>query len=75
MEVHFTPEQETQLAKIASTAGTDPEALVKKAALRLLENDAHFIEAVLNGEAALQRGEFLTHQQMGDRLRRFLQQP
>jgi predicted transcriptional regulator len=45
----------------------------RKAALRLLENDAHFVEAVLNGEAALQRGEFLTHEQMGDRLRRLLQ--
>jgi hypothetical protein len=36
MEVHFTPEQEAQLAQIASSAGTDPEHLVKDAALRLL---------------------------------------
>jgi predicted urease superfamily metal-dependent hydrolase len=36
MEVHFTPEQEAQLARIASKAGTDPEHLVKDAALRLL---------------------------------------
>ncbi|HEX3684473.1 MAG TPA: hypothetical protein VHU83_18195 [Bryobacteraceae bacterium] len=73
MEVHFTPEQETQLAKVASTAGTNPEALVKRAALRLLEDDARFIEAVLHGEAALERGDYLTHEHMADRLRRFLQ--
>jgi predicted transcriptional regulator len=73
VEVHFTPEQETQLAKIASSAGTDPEALVKRAALRLLEDDARFIEAVLHGEAALERGDCLTHEHMGDRLKRFLQ--
>ena len=39
MEVHFTPEQEAQLAQIAATAGTDPEQLVKEAALRLLQQD------------------------------------
>ena len=40
MEVHFTPEQEAQLAQIAIKAGTDPERLVKDAALRLLQEDA-----------------------------------
>ncbi len=42
MEVHFTPEQEAQLAQIATSAGTDAERLVKDAALRLLEGDASF---------------------------------
>ena len=37
MEVQFTPEQEAQLAQIATQAGTDAERLVKDAALRLLE--------------------------------------
>jgi len=37
MEVHFTPEQEKRLTQIAANAGTDPERLVKDAALRLLE--------------------------------------
>jgi hypothetical protein len=73
MEVHFTPEQETQLAKVASTAGTAPEALVKRAALCLLEDDARFIEAALHGEAAVERGDYLMHEQMADRLRLFLQ--
>jgi hypothetical protein len=36
MEVHFTPEQEAQLAHLATSAGTDTEHLVKNAALRLL---------------------------------------
>jgi len=39
MEVHFTPEQEAQLAQIASEAGTDPEHLVQDAALRLLKDE------------------------------------
>ena len=37
MEVHFTPEQEKRLTQIATSTGTDPERLVKDAALRLLE--------------------------------------
>ena len=39
MEVHFTPEQEARLAQIATNAGIDAERLVKKAVLRLLEDD------------------------------------
>jgi hypothetical protein len=41
MEVHFTPEQEAQLVRIATKAGTNPEHLVKDAALRLLEDENH----------------------------------
>ena len=39
MEVHFTPEQEARLSQIATNAGTDAEQLVKKAVLRLLEDE------------------------------------
>ena len=42
MEVHFTPEQEARLSQIATNAGTDPERLVKDAALRLLEEEPTF---------------------------------
>ena len=39
MEVHFTPEQEAQLAQAALNAGTDAERLVKDAALHLLQGN------------------------------------
>jgi hypothetical protein len=42
MEVHFTPEQEAQLAQIATKAGTDPQHLVKDVVLRLLEDEVKF---------------------------------
>lgn len=38
MEVHFTPEQEAQLAQLATKAGTDAERLVKDLVLSLLED-------------------------------------
>jgi hypothetical protein len=42
MEVHFTPAQETQLAQIATKAGTDAEQLVKDTILRLIKDEIFF---------------------------------
>jgi hypothetical protein len=42
MEVHFTPEQEAQIAQFAANAGTGAEGLVKHAVLRLLDEDPGF---------------------------------
>jgi predicted transcriptional regulator len=59
MEVHFTPEQEAQLSRIATHAGTDTEQLVKDAALRLLEEKGRFSAAVREGIAQADRGELI----------------
>lgn len=64
MELHFTPEQEAQLAQIATNAGTDAERLVKDAALRLLEEDARFRASVREGIAQADRGEFIEEAEM-----------
>lgn len=40
MEVQFTPEQEAQLAQIATKVGTAPERLVKDLVLRMIESEA-----------------------------------
>jgi predicted transcriptional regulator len=72
MEVHFTPEQEAQLAQIASTEGTEPERLVKEAALRLLQEDARFRAAVREGIAQADRGEFIEEGEMDARLEQML---
>ena len=52
MEVHFTPEQEGRLSKVASQAGTDVERLVKDGALRLLEQDTRFSRCRAKGHRA-----------------------
>ena len=72
MEVHFTPEQEVQLAQIAATARTVPERLVKDAALRLLQEDARFRVAVREGIAQADRGEFIEEEEMDARLEQML---
>ena len=72
MEVHFTPEQEARLSQIAASSGTDPEHLVKDAALRLLEEDARFREAAREGIAQADRGEFLEEADMDARFEQML---
>ena len=72
MQIHFTPEQEAQLAQIASTSGTDTERLVKEAALRLIEEDARFRAAVNEGVAQADRGDFIEEKEMDTRLDRML---
>jgi len=71
VEVHFTPEQETQLSEIAAQAGTDAERLVKDAALRLIEEEARFRAAVREGIAQADRGEFI-EEEMDARLEQML---
>ena len=72
MEVNFTPEQEAQLAQIASNAETDAERLVKNAALRLLQEDAPFRAAIQQGIAQADRGEFIEEEDMDARLEQML---
>lgn len=73
MEVQFTPDLQARLAQRAAEKGLHPTEVVQDVVARYFEEEDRFIEAVKRGEAALERGEFLTHEQVGDRLRRFLQ--
>ena len=73
MEVRFTPDEEARLSQLASSSGTDPEHLVKNAALRLLEDDSRFLAAVRKGIAQADRGEFIDEEEMDARIQRMFQ--
>ena len=68
VEVHFTPEQQAQLAQIATKAGTAPERLVTNVVTRYLDEEARFLAAVEKGIAAAERGEFIEEEEMDARL-------
>ncbi len=68
MEVHFTPEQQAQLAQIATKAGTVPERLVTNVVTRYLDEEARFLAAVEKGIAAAERGQFIEEEEMDARL-------
>ena len=72
MEVHFTPEQEAQLAQIATSAGIEAERLVLDAVLRLLQDDAPFRALVREGIPQADRGEFIEQEEMDARLEQML---
>jgi predicted transcriptional regulator len=72
MEVYLTAEQEAQLIRIADSTGRAVEAVAQEAIRRLLEEEAHFVEAVEKGFASLDRGEYVEHEEVGARIKRLL---
>ena len=73
MEVHFTQEQETQLGQIARSHGkADAVELLKDAGSKLLDEDARFRAAVLEGKAYADRGEFVEEEEMDARFEELL---
>ena len=72
MEVRITPELEARLTHSAAQQGRQADELVQDVLTRYFEEEARFVEAVKRGEDALQRGEYLSHEQVGQRLQRFL---
>jgi predicted transcriptional regulator len=72
MEVPLQPEEEAQLAQIAAQRGLKTDELAQQVLSRYLEDDSHFIEAVNLGLAAADRGEFVEHSEVGNKLRQIL---
>jgi predicted transcriptional regulator len=68
MELNLTPEQQEQLAQIATKAGTVPERLVTDVVARYLNEEARFLAAVEKGLAAAERGEFIEEEEMDARV-------
>jgi predicted transcriptional regulator len=64
---------QARLAERAAQQGRKLDETVQDVVARYFEEEDRFVEAVKRGEAALERGDFLTHEQVDDRLRRFLQ--
>jgi predicted transcriptional regulator len=73
MELRVTGELEAMLTNSAAKQGRNPDDLVQEVLTRYFEEEARLVEAVKRGDDALQRGEYLTHEEVGQRLQRFLQ--
>ena len=66
----MTPEKEAKLEQIASRTGQGTEQLVEEAVDRLLEYDRYFLEEIEKGLADIERGDVLTHEEVGARMER-----
>ena len=73
MELRLKPELEAHLAELAARDGRSTPELVEDVLSRYVNDEAHFVEAVTKGLAALDRGEFVGHEEVGRRITRLFQ--
>lgn len=72
MEVRLQPEKEAQLARIAAQRGLKTDELAQQVLSQYLEDDKRFVEAVNLGLAAADRGDFVEHETVGEKVREIL---
>ena len=72
MEVSLNPNLEAKLARLAAERGSDAEALAREAIERFVDYDEWFIKEVEKGLEQIARGEVLTHEEVGARLKKSL---
>ena len=70
MEVHLTPDQETALKQLAANTGRDTGELVQEAVDGLLAYNRWFKEQVQVGLEQIDRGDLLSHEEVGKRIER-----
>ena len=61
MEVHFTPEMEAKLKRIAAESKRGPDEYVRELVENYLDHDGWFRQEVKKGLDQLDRGESLSH--------------
>ena len=72
--MNLSPELQARLKQVAEQQGRDAESLVNEAVERLLRYDEWFVDQVEKGLAQVERGEVLDHEEVGNRLEKFLNQ-
>jgi predicted transcriptional regulator len=73
MEVHFTPELQAKLDRVAADIQRGADEYVQQLVEHYLDHDVWFRQKVAGGIAQLDRGEFLTHEEVGERLKKMSQ--
>lgn len=70
--MHLNPDMQAKLARLAAEQGRNTEALVQEAIARFVDYDEWFIREVERGLASADRGELLTHEDVGARLEKII---
>jgi predicted transcriptional regulator len=70
MEVHFSPEFEAELKRVASANGRGAEQLVQEIVETYLDHDQWFKAEVQKGLGQLDKGEFVDHDEVVARIER-----
>lgn len=72
MEISLTPEIEAGLARIANEAGKPADQVVQELVASYVDHDAWFKREVQKGLDSLDRGNFVSHEEVGRRIERIL---
>jgi predicted transcriptional regulator len=73
MEIQLTPEEQTQLVEVAQRVGKNVEDIARDAIKSFLRGEAAFVTMVEEGLASLDRGEHLSHEEVGSRIDKLFQ--
>jgi predicted transcriptional regulator len=65
MEVNFTPETQAKLNRVAAESRSGLAEYVQQLVEHYVDHDAWFGQKVKEGFAQLDRGEFVSHEEMG----------
>jgi len=68
MEVHLKPELQARVDRAAKENNSGPAEYVQQLVEHYVDHDVWFREQVKKGLDQLDRGEFLTHEEMGARI-------
>ncbi|HXB74146.1 MAG TPA: hypothetical protein VNY05_38260 [Candidatus Acidoferrales bacterium] len=68
MEVHFSAELQDKLNRVAAENSSRSDEYVQQLVEHYLDHDAWFRQKVKTGLGQLDRGEFLTHEEVGSRI-------
>lgn len=72
MEIHFPPEKEARLQRVAARMGRNPSEVVEEALDRMFDYDERFLAAVEEGRASARRGDLLEHDAVVQRVEQML---
>lgn len=68
MELQLKPELQTKVERAAAESQSKPAEYVQQLVENYVEHDLWFRQQVKKGLDQLDRGEFLTHEEMGSRI-------
>jgi predicted transcriptional regulator len=73
MEVHFKPELQEKVERVAAENRRDADEYVQQLVESYVDHDAWFRQKVTASLGKLDRGEFLSHDDVGARLRKMFE--
>ena len=68
MKIQLTDQEQAQLRDVAQRTGRNTEDVVREAINSFLQHEIEFVEAVEKGLASLDRGEYITHEEVASRI-------